>query len=198
VRDASGFFHGVFTVSGLVITVLSLLGLFWAVGAYNRLTRMRNALGDHFARYAKVHEARLALLLRLAHAQLLHRDRADVEQAWHDAEDGLQRLANALAHAAARPTDAERIERLRAEQTLFDGIWLKARELSADLVGAPWPRELQDELSVHDAGLITHGAAFDAAVHDHNSQIAMWPAAGLAYVFGLKPCATLTYPPTGA
>jgi LemA protein len=175
----------------LVVTIAVVLLVFWAVGAYNRITRLRNRLAEQFQRYAKVHEARLALLLRLAHAQLLHRDRADIEQAWHDAEGGLQALANALAHASARPLDAERIAKLQTAQRGFEAQWQRAREMSADLVGAPWPRELQDELSVHDAGLITHGAAFDAAVDEHNAQVRMWPAAALAYVFGLKLCAKL-------
>jgi LemA protein len=163
---------------------VALLLTFWAVGAYNRLMRTRQVAQERFRSYAAAQEKRLAVLLRIAHAALLHRDDPNSTQYWEQAEAKMQLLANALARAVTRVQDAERMEALLQVHQEFDASWRAARDASADLAGVPWPREMQDELALCDAAVLTHHAAFDSAVAEFNDAIAQWPTRWLAQAFG--------------
>ncbi len=161
--------------------------LFWSVGAYNRVVRLRAAAVRAFAAFAHAHEARLALLLRISHARLLHLGSAEESRVWHDAELAVQTCANASAYARLRPLEAARIVSLTHQLSEVAQRMESARLSQQDLAGAPWPMELQIELATHDAALLTHGTTFNACVTEYNQSIAQWPAAGLALLFGLAP-----------
>lgn len=116
-------------MSSLQITLVALAAVlvFWAVGAYNRLMRMRNEILRGFAPVDQQFTLRIALLQRQAEAWApALPEHADVLAALQAACSQAQ---TALAHARARPGAVGALNSLR----LAEGILLetRARAISA-------------------------------------------------------------------
>ncbi len=165
--------------------------IFWAFGAYNRLMRERGRAIAAFSVLARDIEDRSTVLLRMAHAQLVHLADAQQESLWHRLEACVQQSANAVAHAAVRPLDGDRVATLAAAQSALSAALNDVRHDTHDLAGAPWPSEVQVELSRTEARVMTQGENFNALVVAHNESLAQFPTSALAWVFGLKPARTL-------
>lgn len=165
--------------------------LFWAVGAYNRLVRLR---GDAAASFAALDTelTRQAQLVR----QLLPEDSDPPASLFDGAEasfwGGLQgaaaQLEAALLSARPKPLDPERIAALAAAQSVLALTWERAERADAhDLAG---PR-LPETLTLRRAHMTTQCAAaaerFTRSVTAYNDAIRQFPAVLLAWLFGFRP-----------
>lgn len=160
--------------------------LFWAVGAYNRLVGLRNAIVRSFAPVDEQFTVRHALL---------ERQLAAVAAVLTNAAQRLDALGaaclqadTARAHAKAHPGARGAITSLR----LADDIVAEARaRLPVQAVGGVAMSELNARLAASDAALAFARSQFNAAVLDYNRAVRQIPTRLLAALFGFEPAGML-------
>ncbi len=174
------------STSQIVGWAIVALLLFWAVGAYNRLVRLRSAIVRQFAPVDEQFRRRHALLLQLldALAPLLANAQSRIEVL----RAACQQVATACAHAKGRPGAAGAITSLR----LADAILAEAR------ARLPVPSAPGSELAALNAQLIESDATlafarrhFDDAVLEYNRALRQFPTLLLVGLFGFRSAATL-------
>jgi LemA protein len=177
--------------SSLVLWIAAAVALFWAVGAYNRLVRLRGEANASFAAL----DAELMRQVQLV-AQLLPEGEEPPASMFDGLEDsfwgGLKgaslQLEAALASARARPLEPERIAALAAAQSVLATAWERAeRDDAHDLAGARLPDTLTATRSHVTAQCIAGAGRFTEAVERYNAGIAQFPAVLLAWLFGFQP-----------
>ncbi len=160
--------------------------VFWIVGAYNRMVRLRNALATRFASFDELSRQRHALLERqiglLAAALASAGPRLDALRAASRQADA------AREHARARPAAAGAVTSLRvAEEILADA---RARLPVQTVAGAKLP-DINAQLAAGDTTLAFARREFNAAVAAYNTAVLQFPTALVAWLFGFRPGATL-------
>ena len=171
--------------SSPVLWGLSLLLLFWAVGAYQRLLRLRAAAHQAFGALDAYLVRQQALLAECeaAHAQASGAPAAALAAL----QAASIQWGAALALARARPLSPEAVATLGAGQRTLVAAWqalLRAREdEDGPAAIASW-RQRWDTCQAHN-GLAQQ--QFNDAVTQYNAAIAQWPARLLALLLGLRP-----------
>ena len=173
---------------------------FWAIGAYNRLVRLRSrvvkafaSLDEQLVRQIVWMQGCLPEPWRDGMQTMPAPDLADpVAAAWARLHASSEQFAVALAGARAQPTDVSAMGGLvlahEAMRTAWAGVLADA--ITADAVPsserlqARWMRLLHQAMPLR--------TAFNEAVQLYNQGIAQFPASVIARVFGLKPAGTLT------
>lgn len=169
--------------------ILAAVALFWAVGAYNRLVRLRSEAKAAFNALEGELQKQVQLVLACIPPE---EDQPPSQFAggsafWGGLQGAAGQLAAALASARTRPLDAERIAALGAAQEVLVTAWDRAeRDDAHDLAG---PR-LPDDFSSERAQLVRMAQAatehFNEAVARYNEAIAQFPAVLLAWLFGFQ------------
>ncbi len=187
--------------------------LFWALGAYNRLMRLRSAVVQAFGEF-DAHMVRLVALLGefgAAHAVL--RTSLVAEDA-QDANDGgseaaalrgaANQLSASLAVARARPFHPDAMAALAAARDVLQATWQSSARkpqetlMASDVQTAPASPDVAtqrisawearwDEYALQNAQATQ---AFNDAVRQYNAGVTQFPANLLAKIFGFK-CAGL-------
>lgn len=169
--------------------LVPVVALFWVVGAYNRLVRLRSAvlqafgvLDTFFVRWIALTGECLAALDEPATGAGLLDTHAAVAAA-------TTQLGASLAVARARPLDGGAIAALGAGRQALGAAWqaLTGADAKGDALVqgelALWARQheglRQQSLSARDA--------FNEAVRAYNSAVAQFPASVLAWLFGFRP-----------
>ncbi|MBE2261147.1 MAG: LemA family protein [Burkholderiaceae bacterium] len=161
---------------------------FWAVGAYNRLVRLRAAVLRAFAALDNLLAVQPALIQASAPAEmdLPGGDAGAVPTAdWSALTTAADQFAQALAAARAEPLHAQTMEALSAAQIALQRCWRGegdegvARHAVPAAVSARLQRQAEQAI----------GAAqlHDAAVQAYNRAIAEFPALLLAQLFRFSP-----------
>lgn len=166
--------------------ILGAVLLFWAVGAYNRLVRLRNEI---VARFAPVDEHLLERHLQL------QRQMEAVGSALAQATERLEALRaaclqtdSARAHARAHPGAPGAITSLR----LADDILAEARaRLPVQSIGGLDLSSLNAELAASDTALEFARRSFNAAVEEYNHAVRQVPTRVIAAIFGFAPAGIL-------
>jgi LemA protein len=179
------------TTSIVTLVVLFLLA-FWLLGAYNRLVRHRNEIGNAFAQIDVQLKRRHDLIPNLVEvAKKYVQHERDTLEAVIAARNGARSAGDA---AAARPIDAQRIGALgRAESTLAGAMKQLAvvveayPELKADATLGP----LSEELGHTENRIAFARQAFNDAVLDYNNAAQQAPTNLVAGVFGFRAAAAL-------
>lgn len=176
--------------SSLFLWTFAAVLLFWAVGAYNRLMRLRGEANSAFATLETELSRQVALVREcLPPPESTQPASLDGEVSfWSGLHGAASQFAASLAGARSRPLEPEGIAALSAAQDVMAMAWERAeRDDAHDLAG---PR-LPATLTARRAQLViqTHAAIdqFDQAVARYNEAIAQYPAALLALLFGFKP-----------
>lgn len=143
--------------------------LFWALGAYNRLMRLRSAVVQAFGGF-DAHMVRLVALLGEFGVQA--QDGAAALQG------ATTQLSASLAVARARPLQADAVAALAAARDVLHATW--AAQGPQD--DSPW----QARWSEHAHQNAQAAVLFNEAVAQYNAAIAQFPANLLAWVFGFK------------
>lgn len=164
--------------------------LFWAVGAYNRLMRLRAEAHAAFAAVEAEFTKHVELVSKhLPGAEFTQPAALEAESTfWAGLQGAARQFAASLAAVRSRPLDARRMAALNAACDVLVMAWETAqRDEAHDLAG---PR-LPDSLLVRRSQLAaqTHAAIeqFNAAVARYNEAIAQFPAVLLAWLFGFEP-----------
>jgi LemA protein len=174
----------------LLSWIVAALLLFWAVGAYNRLMRLRADAHAAFAGVEGEFNKQIELVRKhLPGAELTQPAPLDPESAfWAGLQGAAGQFATALGAVHHRPLDARRVAALNAACDVLVVAWAAAeRDDAHDLAGPRLPETVlarRSQLAVQ-----THGAVeqFNAAVGRYNDAIAQFPAVLLAWLFGFKP-----------
>lgn len=176
--------------SSLVFWIAAAVTVFWMVGAYNRLVRLRSDANSAFAAL----DTELGRQVALVHACIPEDEAQPVTQFdggsafWAGLQGAAAQLAASLASARAKPLDPERIAALGAAQEVLGMAWERAeRDDAHDLAGARLPENVSGERAqlVRMTQVATEN--FNDAVGRYNAAIVQFPAILLAWLFGFQP-----------
>lgn len=174
------------TTQIVTLAVIAVL-LFWAVGAYNRLVRLRNAIGNAFAQIDVQLKRRYDLipnLVETAKKYVTH------ERETLEAVIAARNQARTAAdHVRAKPTDAGAIGALAmAEQALGGtlGRLMAVVENYPELKADETLRELSEELTSTENKVAFARQAFNDSALDYNNAAQQFPTSVVAGVFGFK------------
>jgi LemA protein len=170
-------------IIGLVVAAAL---LFWIVGAYNRLVRLRGTIVRRFAPVDEQFRQRHALLLQqldaLAPVLLNAAPRLEALRA------ACQQVAAACDHASVRPGATGAITSLR----LADEILTEARARLPVLAAAGVDlKELNARLGASDATLAFARRQFNEAVAEYNHAVQQFPTVLIVGLFGFRSAAAL-------
>lgn len=172
--------------------LLGALTLFWSVGAYNRLVRLRaevirafSVLDNILAVQSALIQATLALPMSPEAAGLFLHEEAPDGHARPELALGMAgaQLAHALTMTRTRPLDPEAVAALSASQYALDEAVRPTDEGALSKVVAG----LMDRLRQLAVQAEAPAALFDAAVQTYNAAIRQFPASLLARVWGFRP-----------
>jgi LemA protein len=172
--------------SQIATWAVAALLLFWVVGAYNRLVRLRGELVRRFASVDEQFRQRQTLLMQqldaLAPVLANAAPRLDALRA------ACLQAESACAHARTRPATVGAITSLRlAEEILSDA---RARLPAPTAPGTTLP-ELNVQLAATDTTLAFARRQFNEAVQVYNHAVRQFPTRLLATLFGFRAGATL-------
>lgn len=160
--------------------------LFWAIGAYNRLVRLRGAIVRQFGPVDDQFRTRHALLLQ--QVDLLGPLLANAGPRIEALRAASLQVVAACAHARQRPGATGTITSLR----LADEILAEARA-RLPVPSAPGSElaALNAQLQSSDAMLAFARRQFDEAVTEYNRSVKQFPTLLLVSLFGFRSAATL-------
>lgn len=174
--------------TSVVLGVVAAVLLFWAVGAYNRLMRLRAEAKTAFAALEAELSKQVALVRECLPPPETQPAALDGSSFWSALHGAAAQFAASLAAARGKPLEPEGIAALSAAQDVLAMAWERAeRDDAHDLAGPRLPETLTARRA--QLALQTHAAVdqFDRAVGRYNEAIAQFPALLLASLFGFKP-----------
>jgi LemA protein len=175
------------TSSVVLWTLAAVLG-FWAVGAYNRLVRLRSEANTAFAALESELSRQVALVRECLPPPATQSMSMEGDHTfWAGLHGAAAQFAASLAAARTRPLEPDGIAALSAAHDVLAMAWERAeRDDAHDLAGPRLPETVTARRA--QLTLQTHAAVdqFDRAVQRYNDAIAQFPAALLAWLFGFK------------
>ena len=175
----------------IYITLLA-VAVFWAVGAYNRLVRLKNIIANAFGQIDVQLKRRYDLIPNLVEAAKKYLQH---EQETLEAVIAARNQARSASdRVASRPGQADAVIALAAaEQTLGGslGRLFALAEAYPDLKADQTIRELSEELTSTENKVGFARQAYNDAVLDYNNAQGQFPALLVARMFGFSPSAML-------
>ncbi|MDB5929391.1 MAG: LemA family protein [Polaromonas sp.] len=169
------------------LAALALL-VFWAVGAYNRLVRLKNIIANAFGQIDVQLKRRYDLIPNLVEAAKKYLQH---EQATLEAVISARNQARSASDTVrSRPGKAEAVLALAAaEQTLDSslGRLFALAEAYPDLKADQTIRELSEELTSTENKVGFARQAYNDAALDYNNAQGQFPSVLVARVFGFAP-----------
>ncbi len=176
--------------SSVVLWSVAAVLLFWAVGAYNRLMRLRSEANTAFAAL----EVELAKQIELVRECLPLPEMTqpapldDDNSFWAGLHGAATQFAASLAAARKQPLYGDGVAALSAAQDVLATAWERAeRDDAHDLAGPRLPETLTTRRAQIVAQTLVATDQFDQAVSRYNDAITQFPAVLLAWLFGFKP-----------
>ena len=172
----------------LVLLAMALLPLFWAVGAYNRLARLRKRYRNAFADIGTQCKRRHDLI-----AELVQQSGAGIESA-HEAHDMPATLLAARDQAAAAhaadPADAAALRRLAAAEHVL-AFTLAKMLAQPDPDGGRRNPQLLHELAAIADRIAFARHAYNESVAQYNASLGQFPVSVIANMFAFRSAAPL-------
>ena len=171
------------STKSIVYLVLLALLVFWTVGAYNRLVRLKNAVAREFASVdaqLRLRHEQLAQLLQMTGPRWTEQSVSGVSQ-------GLTRAVSACEAARAKPSDGPTAAALdEAERSLDEQLALLWRQPVAREAfhTDPGLRLVTDELKLIEGKLGFVAEPFNRAVQAFNEAQSEFPTVLIARIFG--------------
>lgn len=188
------FWHFFMSNTSLFFWLTCAVALFWAVGAYNRLVRLRTGVRKAFAvldeqllRQVVWMQACLPESMRGA-AAAAENSHDQAQLAWMRLSAASEQFAVALAQVRAQPIDGTATASLAMahdamvtawEGALRDAVGQAEGDASAERLQARWVTLLHQALPLQDA--------YNASARAYNHAIAQFPAMVLAWLVGFRP-----------
>ena len=180
------------TSNSLISIAIIAVLIFWSVGAYNRLVRLRNTIANAFGQIDVQLKRRYDLIPNLVEAakKYISHERETLE-AVTAARAQAQSASNA---ARSRPANAQAVTTLAvAEQALTSSLGglFALNEAYPELKADQTIRELSEELTSTENKVTFARQAFNDAVLDYNNAQGQFPAVLVAKLFSFAPSAML-------
>ena len=170
--------------------VVAAVVIFWAVGAYNRLMRLRADANGAFTAL----EGEMNQLLALVETCVPEGEAHPASQFdggsafWGGLQGAAAQFAASLAAARIRPLEPDRIAALGAAQEILEMAWERAeRDDAHDLAGPRLPENVTSQRAQLARQAQVAIGRFNEAVIRYNEAIAEFPAVLVAWLFGFKP-----------
>lgn len=180
------------SVSNLVYPVALALLVFWTVGAYNRLVRLKNTIGNAFGQIDVQLKRRYDLIPNLVEAA---RKYLQHEQATLEAVTAARNQARSASEAVrSRPAHAAAVTALVAAEQALDGSLgrlFAVAEAYPELKADQAIRDLREELTSAENKVVFSRQAYNDAVIDYNNAQGQFPTVVIARVFGFAPSVQL-------
>lgn len=162
--------------------------LFWGVGAYNRLVRLRGEANAAFAELDGHLQRQVELVDQVVGEEPESIFEGAQSSFWGGLQGAAAQLRASLAAARHRPLDPDRIAALGSAQKVLMVAWNRAeRDDAHDLAGARLPESLTGQRAQITSNCIAAAERFGRAVDQYNAAIAQFPALLLAWLFGFRP-----------
>jgi LemA protein len=168
--------------------------MFWSMGAYNRLVRLRSQGIAAFAALEVLLNQHVLMVKAnnpIAEAPQSELDAHPSDDAQAHAWVGLAAAAGqfnaSLKAAHAKPLNGATLLALRTALETFSACWSRLRDLPPDLAGSALPGPLQTQWENVALQADVARAEFNKRVDIYNEAIHQFPALLLAWVFGFKP-----------
>jgi LemA protein len=175
-------------VSWIVLAVV----VFWGVGAYNRLVRLRNVIGNSFAQIDVQLKRRYDLIPNLVEVA---RKYAAHERETLEAVTAARNQAKAAADVARnRPAAAGAVTSLAMAEQVLGGAMSKLMalvEAYPELKADQSLRELAEELTSTENKVAFSRQLFNDATLDYNNAAQQFPTSLMANLFGFREAAML-------
>lgn len=180
------------TTSTIVLMAILAVIVFWAVGAYNRLIRLKNIIANAFGQIDVQLKRRYDLIPNLVEAakKYLSHERETLEAVIA----ARNQAKSASDTVRSKPTDAQAVMTLAvAEQTLSSslGHLFALNEAYPDLKADKTIQDLSEELTSTENKVGFARQAFNDAVLDYNNAQGQFPAVLVAKMFSFAPSAML-------
>lgn len=180
------------SVSTIVLMALSAMLLFWAVGAYNRLVRLKNTIANAFGQIDVQLKRRYDLIPNLVEAAKKYLQH---EQSTLEAVIAARNQARGASDAVrSHPGKADAVIALAAAEQVLDGSLghlFALAEAYPELKADQTIRELSEELTSTENKVGFARQAYNDAVLDYNNAQGQFPALLIARLFGFAPSAML-------
>ncbi len=172
--------------------------LFWIVGAYNRLVRLRADASRAFAAL-DAHLVRLLVWVQSCLPESLDDDVPLASQAtdehaasWRRLSAASEQFASALAQARGGPLESAAVAGLLTAYEVLSSAWgsVVAPGREADNPAVAERRQARYARLQHQA--IPLALAFNQAVRTYNQAVAAFPALLVARLFGFRPATALS------
>ena len=168
--------------------------LFWAMGAYNRLVRLRSqgilafaALEGLFNQYLLLVKTNAPPADTRPTLQGSDQDQDAISVAWNGLVAAAEQFNASLKVAHAQPLNGPGMNALSTALETLSLSCLRLHDLPPDLaVSAPW-RALQSQWGQIALQVDIARTEFNRRVMNYNEAIHQFPALLLAWVFGFKP-----------
>ncbi len=184
--------------AAMIVPAVALL-FFWAVGAHNRLVRLRAAVGKAFAALDQLLVRQLVWVQSCLPESMRGGPQTtpgelqdEVMASWARLGAASEQFALALAQARAQPVDGAVMDTLMLAHDALDTAWRSAMHdaippdthPSAERLQAKWMQLLHQAVPLN--------TAFNDAVESYNAAIGQFPAGLLAKMFGFRAAGSFT------
>ncbi len=179
------------TITIVMMGAVALL-IFWAVGAYNRLIRLKNTIANAFGQIDVQLKRRYDLIPNLVEAakKYLSHERETLEAVI----SARNQAKSASDVARAKPTNALAVTTLAVAELALSsslGQLFALNEAYPDLKGDKTIQDLSEELTSTENKVTFARQAFNDAVLDYNNAQGQFPAVLIAKLFSFEPSAML-------
>ena len=175
----------------VLIAVLALL-VFWSVGAYNRLVRLKNVIANAFGQIDVQLKRRYDLIPNLVEAAKKYLQH---EQTTLEAVIAARNQAKVASDAVrARPASSVAVTALSVAEQALDGTLgrlFAVAEAYPELKADQTIRELSEELTSTENKVAFARQAYNDAVLDYNNAQGQFPALLIARTFSFEPSVML-------
>lgn len=178
----------------VMVWVSVALMLFWSMGAYNRLMRLRSqgivafaALEGLFNQYVLLVKKNLPDAVEALDAYDPGQRHNSSSAAWAGLAAAAEQFNASLKAAHARPLNGPTTNALKTAFQTLCLSWSRLQDLPPDLAGPALPNFLQSQWEHIALQSEIARAEFNKTVTNYNEAINQFPALLLAWVFGFKP-----------
>ncbi|MBC7611049.1 MAG: LemA family protein [Polaromonas sp.] len=175
----------------VLIAALALL-VFWSVGAYNRLVRLKNVIANAFGQIDVQLKRRYDLIPNLVEAAKKYLQH---EQTTLDSVIAARNQARTASDVVrSRPANAAAVTALSAAEQALDGTLgrlFAVAEAYPELKADQTIRELSEELTSTENKVAFARQAYNDAVLDYNNAQGQFPALLIARTFSFEPSVML-------
>ena len=179
-------------LSIFVLIALVALLVFWAVGAYNRLVRLKNTIANAFGQIDVQLKRRYDLIPNLVEAAQKYLQH---EQSTLEAVTVARNKAKSASDVVrSKPTHAAAVVALAAAEQTLDGSLghlFAVAEAYPELKADQTIRDLSEALTSTENKISFARQAYNDAVLDYNSAQGQFPAMLIASLFSFAPSAML-------